>query len=192
MIANAVDALKSGGIVIFPTDTVYGIGMLATDKNNPDELFQIKQRPPQKKIPLLVADKTSLDTYACSVPKYAYLLSTKYWPGALTLVLKAGTAVPLQFVADDGSIALRMPNNAIALSLIAASSAPLATSSANISGEAAVTDISDLSPNLLKRVDAIVDVGRLPLATPSTIVSCLGSKAKVLRRGEVDINIDID
>jgi tRNA threonylcarbamoyl adenosine modification protein (Sua5/YciO/YrdC/YwlC family) len=186
LIRAAAAALRSGRIVVFPTDTVYGLGLLVASEANAQSLFAAKSRPADKPVPLLIASPQELDTYAQQLPTYARALASKHWPGALTLVVQAADAVPRQFVATDGSVALRVPNSPIALALLHAVGAPIATTSANISGAAPALSVAELDTRLATQAALIIDGG--PLAgQPSTLVSCLGSDPQLLRQGAVKI-----
>lgn len=186
-IGQAASVLTGGDALILPTDTVYGIAVLVSDAIDPGLLFACKQRPREKSIPLLVSSQRDLSAFGSAVPDYAEELATLHWPGALTLVVRASEAVPEQFVAPDGSIALRMPANEIALDLLRAVGAPLATSSANLSGKPPALSAGELDPELARSVALIIDGGSLTGGVPSTVVSCLEGVPKVLRVGAVPL-----
>ena len=187
LIRQAVDVLVAGKILILPTDTVYGIGLMVSVSTLPDAIFASKERPVDKSIPLLVAGLDSLTHYGLNLPDYALELAVEFWPGALTLVVQATEAVPGQFTSADGSVALRMPDHAITLALLEACRAPLACSSANLSGEAPAINIDELNDVLAQRVDLIIDGGALSGGVASTVVSCLQSEPQVLRPGPIEI-----
>ncbi len=185
LIEEAAEELRAGHILVIPTDTVYGIAQIASDATRPENLRSVKQRPEEKSIPLLIANRHDLEHYSKELPSYARELAARHWPGALTLVVRASDRLPQQFVAEDDSIALRMPAHAIALALLEAVAAPLACSSANLSGKAPATDIKELDPQIAQRVSLIVDGGKLSGGVASTVVSCLGAEPCVLRPGPV-------
>ncbi|MCL2529085.1 MAG: L-threonylcarbamoyladenylate synthase [Coriobacteriia bacterium] len=187
LIKQAAEALTLGQIVVIPTDTVYGIAQLASPTADPEELKKIKERPGEKNIPLLVASLADLEHYSTELPAYAKELAAQHWPGGLTLVVRASKAMPPQFIGEDGSVALRMPACNIALALMEAAEAPLACSSANISGKPPATAFAELDPLLAERVSLIVDGGGLSGGVPSTVICCLNKQPKLLRPGAVRV-----
>ena len=184
-IAAAVSRLHQGEAVVFPTDTVYGIGVAVNEHSSPDVIYQLKGRDTDKAIPWLIADARELDRYARNVPAYAYNLIDEYWPGALTLICEANDAAPPAFCAEDNSIALRMPDSRIALELIKQLGSPLATSSANLQGELPATSIDTLDSRLIREDIMLIDGGPTPGPIPSTIVSCLGEEPVIVRDGVI-------
>lgn len=188
LVEQAACQLKTGKIIVFPTDTVYGVGMAVLDTSHPKALARAKNRAEDKAIALLIASPTQLQYYGHEVPAYAHKLAQAHWPGALTLVVKASNKVPPTFVAQDGSVALRVPHNAIALALLEAVDAPLATTSANLAGHDAACAVEELSPELLGNVSLVIDGGALCAGRASTVVSCLHNKPIVLRQGPIEID----
>src|SRR5512143_175055 len=121
----AANVLRSGGIVVFPTETVYGIGAAATSCIGPQEIIDIKMRPASKPLPWLVETEDALDTYGVDVPEYAHRLAHKFWPGPISLVVKASDRVGRDFRDDRGTVALRCPNHEVVQELIRASGGPI-------------------------------------------------------------------
>lgn len=158
-INSAVDVLLRGGVAAFPTDTVYGLGVAACAAESPQALFDVKQRDAGKPVAWLVGGLDDLRVFGRDVPEYAAALAQAFWPGPLTLVVKASCAVPRAFRSDAGTIGLRMPANDTALALIRAVAFPLATTSANLSGKAAPCHFEDLDPAIVAAADAIVRDG---------------------------------
>lgn len=185
MIARTVEVVQSGAVVIFPTDTVYGAGVAARTGFAPQALFELKGRDPDKAIPLLVADASALERYGEELPAFAFKLACEHWPGALTLIVRASALVPLAFVAQNGSVALRVPAHPIARALLVALGSPLATTSANRQGDEPATSFASLDPRLVSAVGLVVDGGPTPGVASSTIVSCLDDKPRVLREGAI-------
>lgn len=177
-------ALKAGQCAIFPTDTVVGIGVAAAYAQNPQAIFAAKQRPAGKSVAWLVGGVDALDVYGAHVPDYARNLAHAFWPGALTLVVRASAEVPAAFQAPDGSIALRMPAHSSCLEIIR-QVGPLAASSANLSGEEAPAKLSEVNPKLMQIVDCVFDDGSMPTGEASTVVDCLGATPVILRQGNV-------
>ena len=187
LIQQVAKELLAYRVVLIPTDTVYGIALIVSSETHPKELAWIKERPEEKDIPLLVSSQKDLELYSSALPLYAMELAARHWPGALTLVVRASDAIPKNFVANNGSIALRMPAHNITLALLNAVQAPLACSSANLSGKAPASSLDELDFKLAERVALMVDGGSLKAGQASTVVSCLGDEPKVLRCGPITI-----
>lgn len=183
-IGEAAAALRAGQAVILPTDTLYGLGVAVEHATGPGILFELKRRPADKPVSWLVGGLDALDRYAVDVPSIVRTWAADFWPGGLTFVLRASQNVPPAFRAADGSIGLRMPANDTALELIAQVGCPLATTSANISGQPGAERLADVSSELRDAVLAVRDDG--PKAgIASTVVDCLGAEPRILRQGDV-------
>ena len=181
----AAEVLKDGGVLVMPTDSVYGIGCVATPDNPGHErIFEIKHRERTQTLPWLIADARDLDRFSQNVPAWAYRLADAYWPGALTLVVRATGQVPSEYVAANGTLAIRVPDSEFVREL-ARRLGPLATTSANTHGEAAATSGSGIEDRIVKEADLTLDAGAAPVAIASTIVDCTGDKPKVLREGAI-------
>lgn len=184
---RAVAALTAGKPVVFPTDTVYGVGVAVGLAPSPAAVFDVKRRDPDKAVPWLVGNPGALTLYGKDVPEYAKAAAEKYWPGPLTLIVKAAHNVPATFRAEDGTIALRMPNNPSALELIERVHFPLATSSANFQGERPPRSFDDVNPEFLAQVPAAVDDWNPRSGVSSTVVDCTGEEPRVLREGTITL-----
>lgn len=184
-ISRAAAFLRAGDAIVFPTDTVYGIGVATGEGLAPDLLFEIKRRERSQAIPWLVRGAGDIERYGRDVPAYCIALAERFWPGALTLVIRCGDAVPSAFRGDDGTIALRAPDHAVPQALMAALDAPLATTSANLHGRPAVDSAADLDPELTRLVPLVLDGGATPGGVPSTIVSCTEPEPRILRLGDI-------
>lgn len=190
MIVNAVsNVLMDGGIALFPTETVYGLGVAVnTKKNIPgdyDRIFTIKRRNRTQVTPWLVADASALDVYGVDVTPQAYVLAKKFWPGALTLVVRASSVVPRCMQAADGTIALRVSKSAVVNALIQACGCPLATTSANTHGKPAATNFNDVEKKILDDVDVAINSGDTMATDASTIVNCVETNIKIIREGAI-------
>ena len=182
-IAGAVDVLARGGVVAFPTDTVYGVG---ADVRQPDaiaSLYEIKRRPMCKAIPVLLARAEDLHKVAEGVPNSAWRLVERFWPGALTLVVQSAVSLPSILTAGGSTVAVRMPDHPVARALIDGLGAPLAVTSANISGQPNPVTAEDVVAQLEGRVDLLLDGGPCPGGNPSTVVDVTASPARILRSG---------
>ena len=178
--------LAFGGVLVMPTDSVYGIGCAATPANPGHErIFAIKHRDRTQTLPWLIADPSDLTVYGADVPAYAVELAVRYWPGALTLVVHASDAVPPEYRAADGTIALRCPDSELVRTLARSVGAPLATTSANTHGQAAATSGSGIEERIVEEADLSLDAGPAPVGVASTIVGCLGPEPVIFREGAI-------
>lgn len=181
----AATVLRDGGVVVFPTETVYGIGASADSCFGAQEIFEIKVRPLEKPLPWLVENEDALDIYGVQVPEYAHKLAQAFWPGALTLVVKASDRVGKDFRAHDDTVALRSPDHEVVMELIQASGGPLIATSANTHGMPAPGDFSDVEPRIIASADLVLNGGETLHQQPSTVVECLGDEPRVLREGAI-------
>jgi len=182
----AAGVLLDGGVVAFPTDTVYGIGVRSDDDAAVGRLYLVKERPIEKAIPLLLASAAEMPTVAREVPETAWRLAEAFWPGGLTIVLPKRETVSPAVSAED-SVAVRVPAHDVALSLIRAVGIPLATTSANISGRTSATTADEVWEELNGRIDLLLDAGECPGGIPSTVVDLTTSVPKVLRQGAISV-----
>jgi L-threonylcarbamoyladenylate synthase len=187
-IKMAARFVAEGAPVVLPTDTVYGIGVIAAAGHSPQPLFDLKGRDADKAIPLLVDGIAALEQYGSTVPAYAFDLASRYWPGALTLIVHASAAVPDSFLAADKSVALRAPASPVVLALLRELGAPLATTSANLQGGEPATSLETLDPRLAAQVVFAIDGGPTLGNTPSTIISCLTDTPILVRAGMLPID----
>jgi L-threonylcarbamoyladenylate synthase len=181
----AAHVLRDGGIVVFPTETVYGIGAAASSCIGPQEIIDIKMRPANKPLPWLVETESALDVYGVDVPEYAHRLAAKYWPGPLSLVVKASERVGKDFRDTRGTVALRCPDHEVVQELIRASGGPIITTSANTSGNPPATSFEELEPRIIHAADITLDGGETRHGVASTVVDCTGAAPEVLREGAI-------
>jgi len=180
----AIKVLKEGGVVAFPTDTVYGIGGNAFIEQAVAKVYQIKERPRHLALPLLISSKPDLERVARVVPEVAWRLADRFLPGGLTLVLKKAAGVP-DFVAPGDTVAVRIPDHPIPIALIRGLGVPLIGTSANLSGGASPVTAQQVWAQLGNKVDIIVDGGRCRWGVESTVVDVSGEFPRVLREGVV-------
>lgn len=185
---EALRALRQGEPVIFPTDTLFGLGVSIEHAQSPDILYQIKRREKRKPIAWLIASMEDLDTYGKVIPAYAYTLARTFWPGPLTIIVRASDKVPPAFRSEMGTIGLRMPANETAHGIISALGCPIATTSANVSGNKNVLSFDELDPEVLRQVSAAVDDEETKSGIASTIVDCSsGDHPVLLREGAITV-----
>jgi len=181
-IATAVEALRDGDIIGIPTDTVYGLAADPWHSGAADRLFQVKGRPRSVELPVLVSGEGQALELATAVPDCARRLMSRFWPGALTLVLPRREDLSADLGEDDATIGLRCPNHPVPLALCR-SLGPIATSSANRHGLAPVTTAQQLAASL-PGVALILDAGICD-RPPSTVVDTTGEMPKLLRAGSI-------
>ena len=186
-VAAAVTAVRSGGLVVLPTDTVYGIGGDAFDPVAVRTLLAAKGRGRQMPPPVLIPSAQTVSGLARDVPAYASELMEQHWPGALTLILLAQPSLTWDLGDTNGTVALRVPAQDIALGVLA-QLGPLAVSSANRTGQPAATSVEQAREQLGDAVSVYLDGGPSPQGVPSTIVDCTGPLPVVLRQGGVVID----
>lgn len=182
---RAAQVLKEGGLVAFPTDTVYGVGAHAFLPQAIGKLYVAKRRPRGKPVALLLANSEDVRQVAENVPQTAWRLSRRFWPGGLTLVVPRGKLVPDVVCAKGETIAVRVPNHPVALALIEAVGAPLAATSANLSGHPDPLTAEDVQRELGGRIDLILDGGRCPGGIASTVLDLTTAPPAILRPGAI-------
>jgi L-threonylcarbamoyladenylate synthase len=186
VLADAAAVLRAGGVVAFPTETFYGLGVAALDAAAVRRLFALKRRPASRPILVLVDDPARVEAFA-RVPDAARLLIARHWPGALTLVLAAREAVPVELTAGTGTIGVRQPAHAVAGGLCAALGAPVTAPSANLTDEAPPTTAAEVLRVFDGRIDVVLDGGPTPGGLPSTVLDVTVDPPRVLRAGAVSL-----
>jgi L-threonylcarbamoyladenylate synthase len=185
-IANAALAVQRGQLVVFPTDTVYGIGADAFDPAAVRRLLAAKGRGRDMPPPVLVSAATTLDALAVGVPSYARALIGELWPGPLTIVCRQQQSLQWDLGDTRGTVAVRMPDHQVALELLARTG-PLAVSSANLTGREAAADADAAEAMLGDSVEVLLDGGPTAGSVPSTIVDATGDTGRVLRLGALPL-----
>lgn len=185
-IKEAIKVLLQGGIVIFPTDTAFGMGCRIDRHESIERLFAIRQRPLAMTPPVLVSSLQMAEEYATIPEAVKDTLISNYWPGALTVILPAQKDVD-QLLQKDGGIGLRLPNHSIPQALIGGVGIPVIGTSANFHGNPTPYKTTDLDPELIKLVDFVVE-GACTVCRESTVISCLSDPWQILRQGAVALN----
>ncbi|MCW1296929.1 MAG: L-threonylcarbamoyladenylate synthase [Candidatus Parvarchaeota archaeon] len=181
----AASVIKKGGLVAFPTETVYGLGANALDVNAVKRIFEVKKRPLDNPIIVHIANKMEIYQLSRDVPSYAKKLIKKFWPGPLTLVLKKAEIVPKITCANLDTIAIRMPDNKIALTLIKEAGVPIAAPSANLAGKPSPTSAQHVIQDLYGKIDIIIDGGPTRIGIESTVINLTASPPVLLRPGGI-------
>ena len=186
VIDQAVATLAFGGVLVMPTDSVYGIGCAAQPNNTAlERIFFIKRRDRSQTLPWLIADAGDLMRYAENLTPAAVALATAFWSGALTLVVRASDEVAPEYRNADGTIALRLPDSNLVREIARRAGCALATTSANMHGEAAATSGASVERAIVAGADLTLDAGPAPIAIASTIVDVTGAKPRILREGAI-------
>lgn len=182
-VARAAEALKAGGLVAFPTDTVYGVAALPWNVDAVLRLYEVKQRPSDLPIPLLLSDADQLSRVAMLPDRFKQLLA-RFWPGGLTLVLPKTESVS-DAISPRPTVATRIPDLPLARRLIREAGGVLAVTSANVSGQPSSITAQEVEEQLGGRIDLILDGGPCRGGVPSTILDCSVSPPLLLRRGAI-------
>ncbi len=183
-VADAAAVLEAGGVVAFPTETFYGLGVAALDAAAVRRLFTLKGRPESRPILVLVDDPARIERFALLTTPARELIA-RHWPGALTLVLPARPAVPSELTGGTGTIGVRQPAHPVARALAAALAAPITAPSANLTGETPPTSVAEVLQVFDGRIELVLDGGPTPGGLPSTVVDVTVDPPRVLRAGAV-------
>lgn len=182
---HAWDVLINGGLVAFPTDTVYGLAVLPSSEENVERLYVVKGRNSYKAIAVLIGEQAHLVKVVREMTPLAVRLAEKFWPGPMTLVMPGHPSLPVN-LSQDKTIGVRMPDHAIALTLLR-KTGPLAVTSANLSGQENAATAHQVLSQLGGKIHLILDGGTVPGGIPSTVVDCTGSEPIILRTGPVTL-----
>ena len=185
LVERGISILKQGGIVAFPTDTVYGLGAWINSEQAVERIYQVKGRPRNMALPLLLADISQIGEVAHPVTQIAWFLARTFWPGALTLVLHKSGSVPDIIAAGGETVAVRVPNHPIPVMLAEGVASPIVGTSANLSGRLSALTAGEVYSQFGDRIDLIIDGGRCPGGEESTIVDVTGETPVVLREGAI-------
>jgi len=188
---RAVAMLRRGGVVAFPTDTVYGLGAHSAIATAIEKLFQVKERERLKAIPLLIARAEDLASVAAHVPEVAWQLASRFWPGPVTLVVPRAVTVLDVLTGGGTTVAVRVPAHELALQLITALGVPLATTSANLSGKPETVTADEVQQALGERVRLVLDGGRCPGGVASTVIDVTTDPPCIRRRGAMIYEVEV-
>ncbi len=188
-IRQASEILKNGGLVAFPTETVYGLGGDATDKEASCKIYAAKGRPSDNPLIVHIAKFEQLQQISKDLPETAKLLADAFWPGPLTMVVNKNQVIPYETTGGLDTVAVRMPNNPVALALINESGCMIAAPSANTSGRPSPTKASHVYEDLSGRIEAILDGGPVDIGLESTIVDLTEDVVTILRPGYINMDM---
>jgi L-threonylcarbamoyladenylate synthase len=185
VIETAAGVLRRGGVVVFPTRCLYGLAADALNAAAVARVFELKRRPTDNPLLVLVQDRSRVAPLVRRVRPAAELLMRHFWPGLVTVVFAAREGLPPNLTAGTGKIGIRVPSHPVAAALVRAFGGPLTGTSANISGQPGCARVAQLDPELAAGVDAVLDAGPLCGGTGSTVVDTTGEVPRVLRAGSV-------
>lgn len=182
---RAAGIMNAGGVIVYPTETLYGIGAHALNPGAVKRVREVKKRGDGKPILVIVSGAQMVPDLVREVSVEASILMSAFWPGPLTLVFRASAVVPDEITQGTGSVGIRVPSHEFCLALVRECGFPVTSTSANISGEDPPRRVADIKIALNEGVDLFVDGGELPSRLPSTVVDVLSSPPRLVRRGAV-------
>lgn len=185
VLKKAVDILNKGGIVAYPTETFYGLGARFDNENALKKLYELKKRHEEKPMPLIIGSKEMLSIIAVSVNDTAAALMDKFWPGPLTLLLRAKKNLSKYLTAKTGRVAVRIPGESIAFYLAKETGFPITATSANISGTPPAEDAGTVIKYFGDKIEMIIDGGKTHGGLPSTIIDVTTGDVKIVREGAI-------
>ena len=182
-VKKAAEIIKRGGLVAFPTETVYGLGANGLDENAVPKIYEAKGRPSDNPLILHISKLDEIEDIVKEIPKSALILAEEFWPGPLTMVFKKSERIPYRTTGGLESVAIRMPSNKIARELIKTAGVPIAAPSANSSGRPSPTKAAHVIYDLDGKIDMVIDGGEVDIGIESTIVDVTGEVPVILRPG---------
>lgn len=185
LIGRAAETIRSGGMVVFPTQILYGLGVDALNKQAVDRIFRVKERSAEKPVSILISRIDDLDELVKTIPPAAEAIINGLWPGGITLVFSASGLVPENLTAGTEKIGIRLPLHPVSVRLLSELGRPVTATSANLSGHPGGARIDDLPEAIIKNADLVLDAGPLPGGAGSTIVDVTVDPPKILREGVV-------
>jgi L-threonylcarbamoyladenylate synthase len=185
IVSKAADVILGGGVLLYPTDTIYGLGCDGSNGAAIERVFEIKQRPDDRPTLLLVRDRAMIDTLVAEFPPIAAKLAGKFWPGPLTMILRSRANVHPLLTGGAGKVGVRIPDNDFCLRLLEASGVPIVSTSANVSGVEGPQDIGGLRRQFADLVDLLIDAGPPASTMPSTVVDVSDGSLKIVREGVI-------
>lgn len=183
---EAIGVLQHGGVIAFPTDTVYGIGASLEHPEALRRIYDLKGRAPDKPLPILISRPEIVDKLSPDVDERLIELAQHFWPGALTVVMPAADHLPAEVKAPDNTIGVRLPNHSIPLSIAERAGGAIATTSANISGQDAAHAATEIQEAFGGAIDIVLDGGFSPETNASTVIRVVDSEIEILREGAIE------
>jgi L-threonylcarbamoyladenylate synthase len=187
-ISRAIASLRSGNVIVFPTETVYGLGADALNHEAVEKVFQLKGRNPENPIPIIVADQAMLRGLIDKIPPIAEKLIERFWPGPLTLVLEARPHMPKHLLNSRGGVGVRISSQPLATQLAEELGRPLTATSANPSGKQAASTIEQAENYFAGEIEIFLDGGELTAKIGSSVVEVIETRIKIIREGEISVS----
>jgi L-threonylcarbamoyladenylate synthase len=184
-LTDAVAALSRGEVIVFPTETLYGLGADALNPAAVEKVFQLKGRDANNPFPVLVSDRSMLDALVAGIPPLAEKLIENFWPGPLTLVLPARAGLPSPLVNSTGGVGVRVSSQPIATQIVKMLGRPLTATSANPSGQPGALTVAQAKSYFAGKIEIFIDGGVLTTQTGSTVTAVHGNKVKIIRAGAI-------
>jgi L-threonylcarbamoyladenylate synthase len=184
-IKMAADVINSGGGLVFPTQYLYGIGADALNTEAVQRIFDIKQRSLNKPLSILIKNRDEIDKLVRYIPSAALRIMDSFWPGRITIVFEAKDFLPTHLTAGTGKIGIRLPGHPVAAALLNSLKNPITGTSANITDHAGCSQVHELDPQIVKKIDLIIDAGPLKGGTGSTVIDVTPPEPRILRQGAV-------
>ncbi len=188
VVRKAAEAVVAGQVLLYPTDTIYGLGCDALNPAAVEKVFSIKRRDASNPTLILASDRGMVKKLVADISPLAARLMGTFWPGPLTMLFRAKGDLPDVIRSKEGKIAIRIPANQFCLRVVEAAGVPIVSTSANISGQPAMTEMRQLRKTFLPEVDIFINAGSLPLSAPSTIIDVTGENAVIVREGAIPFN----
>ncbi|MBI4798132.1 MAG: threonylcarbamoyl-AMP synthase [Desulfarculus sp.] len=186
-LARAAGVLAGGGLIVYPTETLYGIAADYRSAAALERLAALKGRQANKPFPLILAHAAEAEALAVAIPPQAHDLMDRFWPGPLTLVLSARPGLHPLLLSDQGGVGVRVSSHPVAAGLARALSRAVTATSANLAGRPAASRVEDLASALVAGVDLVLDAGPTPGGPPSTVLDCRGWPPRLLRAGALSL-----
>jgi L-threonylcarbamoyladenylate synthase len=183
--STMVATLQRGGVIAYPTDTFYGLGANCFLQKAIQRIYRLKRREPSKPVSALISNRNMVHSLAVEIPSLFWVLTEQFWPGPLTIVLKASSDLPGEMLGPGDSVGIRLPDLSWLRGLIDEANFPITATSANISGEKEIGDPRKIKDIFSGKVDLIIDGGKTGGILPSTVVDLSSSRPKILREGAV-------
>ncbi len=187
-VTRAAQVILDGGVVVYPTETIYGLGANALEPGIVEKVYKIKERQKSNPILVLIPNRQSLEELVTGIPDVAEKLMEKFWPGPLTIVFRASPIVSPILTAGSGKLGVRLSSDSFCREVLSVCRIPITSTSANLSGEPNPDSIGIISRKVLDSVDLVVDAGKLVSRTPSTVVDVTKGKVELLREGAVEFS----
>jgi tRNA threonylcarbamoyl adenosine modification protein (Sua5/YciO/YrdC/YwlC family) len=186
LVNYVADRIRQGSVVGLPTDTFYGLAVDPYNLHAVERVYEIKERERHKPLSLMIENVEQAEELAYELPDDFYLLAEKFWPGPLTMIVRAAPRLPLKVTANSGNIAVRMPQSAVSLAIVRALKCPVTATSANLAGEMECTTAAGVIEQMGDRVQLLVDGGATPRSVPTTIVNLAeNGKWFLMREGAI-------